>query len=145
MVWTTARHDAIAASDCIGIRGPTPGGLIVGARHRFPAPLPGGLLPPGHGDDQGEAQKSSRVSRSRALIALEPPMMSQAAENLTPRGRCYGGRGGGFLKARVCSRSSHESKIRKLVIDARWLKNGRRGPIFSLAARQSSSAISQVV
>jgi uncharacterized Zn-finger protein len=31
------------------------------------------------------------------------------------------------------------------VIDASWLKNGRRGPIFSRAERQSSSAISQVV
>jgi len=56
-----------------------------------------------------------------------------------------GGGGGGFANARVCSRSCQESKIRKLVIDAKELKKGRRGPIFSLAGRQSSSAISQVV
>jgi hypothetical protein len=63
----------------------------------------------------------------------------------TWRAGSQGGRGAGFAKARVCSRSCHESKIRKLVIDARLLKNERRGPCFSRAERQSSSAISQVV
>src|SRR5215831_2577579 len=111
---------------------------------RFPAPFPGELLPPVMTMTRARGAEILACTPLE-IIALEPLMMSRAAESLALRGRCYGGRGGGFLKARVCSRSSHESKIRKLVIDAKWLKNGRRGPIFSLAARQSSSAISQVV
>jgi hypothetical protein len=63
----------------------------------------------------------------------------------TWRAGSHGGRGAGFAKARVSSRACDESKIRKWVIDARLLKNEQRGPCFSRAERQSSSAISQAV
>ena len=66
MVWTTEPDDATAASDCMGILGPTLGGLIVCARHASPGAVARRASAPGHSDDQGEAQKSSRVRRSRA-------------------------------------------------------------------------------
>ncbi len=56
-----------------------------------------------------------------------------------------GGRGGGFANARVWSRSSHEGKMRKVVIAARLLKNWLREACFCLAERQRSSAMSQTV
>jgi len=44
------------------------------------------------------------------------------------KARSYGGRGGGFAKAKVCSRSCHESKIRKLVIDCQVVKEWAARP-----------------
>ena len=43
-------------------------------------------------------------------------------------GSGQGGLGGGFAKARVCRRSSHEGKIRNVVIAARLPKNCARDP-----------------
>jgi hypothetical protein len=51
-----------------------------------------------------------------------------------------GGRRGGLRKARVRTRSSHETKIRKLVIAARRLKNCARELTFDLARRHNSSS-----
>jgi hypothetical protein len=71
------------------------------------------------------------------FVEVLRPVMNMAGEGLTGG---QGGRGGGLAKARVCSRSCQEGKIRKVVMAARLLKNWLREPSCFRAISRIHSA-----